>query len=408
MQAEKTAEKTVEAQATRQFKVIQLTPLGNSTDLALPEQPVLLDEPKPSFWRRHLLFLLFFVLPVAAGSTYYGFIAADQYAVETSYVVRTLNSSMAINPLTILGQSQSFARSEEDTQAINVFMQSRDAAAQLGDLIRKDLGQSKVDIFARYPAPFMADTLEHLYEAFQRQITIKMEGSTGISTLEVRAYDPQHAFELSTRLLQLGEGLINKMNKRAQEDTVKVAREIVQDAEDKLRVQQMRMLAFRNREMILDPQAESVASYELLGQLMGRVAQEEANLGQIMATSPKSPQIASIQERIKAYKQEIERQRARVVGGKDSLANKLAEFEQITLERELATKTLASAMASLETARQEALRQQYYLETIVKPSMPDQARYPKRILSILVVMILSFCVYWIVRKSADLINEHQQ
>src|SRR5262249_30005605 len=103
---------------------------------------------------------------------------------------------------------------------------------------------------------------------------------------------------------------------------------------------------------------------------------------------------------------QIVEQRNLVAGGDKSLAPKLAEYEKLTLERELATRSFVSALLSLEGARQESHRKQLYLERIVKPNLPDKAAYPKPLRSILFVLIVCFALYWILFALADVIRDH--
>lgn len=88
------------------------------------------------------------------------------------------------------------------------------------------------------------------------------------------------------------------------------------------------------------------------------------------------------------------------------MASKLAEFDMLMLDRQLAAKSLEAAVAQFESARQE-MQQQLYLETIVEPNLADQPLYPRRILSILFVLGLSLCDYWMVKGFAGTVLEHQ-
>jgi capsular polysaccharide transport system permease protein len=77
------------------------------------------------------------------------------------------------------------------------------------------------------------------------------------------------------------------------------------------------------------------------------------------------------------------------------------------LDRELSARELEAAEAQLTSARQDVERQQFYLQRIVEPNLADQAQYPRRLLGILIVAGISFCVFWIARTLAQNIWEHQ-
>ncbi len=95
--------------------------------------------------------------------------------------------------------------------------------------------------------------------------------------------------------------------------------------------------------------------------------------------SPHSPQIPLFRERVTALQQQIDHERGSLAGDDRSLAPRIAEYERLTLQRSFAERSYVSALALLEAARLDALRQQAYLEQVVEPRAADEARYPWRL-----------------------------
>jgi capsular polysaccharide transport system permease protein len=56
---------------------------------------------------------------------------------------------------------------------------------------------------------------------------------------------------------------------------------------------------------------------------------------------------------------------------------------------------LTAANTSLETARADAQKQQFYLERVVEPNRPDDSALPHRLKRILVVFGATLCLYFI-------------
>ena len=87
------------------------------------------------------------------------------------------------------------------------------------------------------------------------------------------------------------------------------------------------------------------------------------------------------------------------MGGEGAvLARQLASFERLMLEREFADKQLASATASLETARLEAQRQQLFLSRIVEPNLAVYPLYPRKltnVASIIVGLTIAYGIGWL-------------
>jgi capsular polysaccharide transport system permease protein len=116
-------------------------------------------------------------------------------------------------------------------------------------------------------------------------------------------------------------------------------------------------------------------------------------LDQTMAAAPGSPGVPSLRNRIGALAEQIAAERARVAGNDDALAGKIAAYERIALDRQFADQALASAMLTLELARQEARRQVIYIETIAAPNRPDEPTEPRRWRAIATVAFSGFAVF---------------
>jgi capsular polysaccharide transport system permease protein len=106
-----------------------------------------------------------------------------------------------------------------------------------------------------------------------------------------------------------------------------------------------------------------------------------------------------LQRHIAALETQILAERTRISDPSTGLANKLADYERLTLEREFAKQALTAASASLDTARTEARRQQLYLERVVEPNEPDYAMMPERpraVLTIFGLNVLALLVAWLI------------
>jgi capsular polysaccharide transport system permease protein len=64
-------------------------------------------------------------------------------------------------------------------------------------------------------------------------------------------------------------------------------------------------------------------------------------------------------------------------------------------EQDFAQQTLVAASTALEQARAEAQKQQFYLERVVDPNLPDSPELPNRLKDILIAFGVSLCLYFI-------------
>jgi capsular polysaccharide transport system permease protein len=350
---------------------------------------------------------VFVLLPTLLAGIYYFAIASDLYMAETKFVVR----SQAQAPTSMLGtllQHAGLVRSTDDTFSVQDFMLSRDAVRDLEnrDHLRDIFNRPGADFITRFPNLFSGSTFEALYRHYGDFVAVTFDSLTGVSTLRVKAYRPEDAQAVATALLGYGEGLINKLNARAEHDSVELARDDVALAEQRLAGIQSQFTELRVREQILDPKLTTTGIYDTMKQVTAAQVTAQTRLAQLTKDSPGSPDIPLLRTRIAALDQQIAEAQGKVTGDGSSVAVKLADFERLSLDRELAEKALASASASLEQARIEAQRQQLYLERVVEPNLADYPLYPRRLVSFIMVLVSCSVAYGIAWLLIAGVREH--
>jgi capsular polysaccharide transport system permease protein len=306
-------------------------------------------------------------------------------------------------------ESQGLSRANDGTYAVNDYVVSRDIVERLvaNDHLRDVLARPEGDFINRYPNFYTRDNRENLFEHYKTMVTARIDGATGISTVRVVAFRAEDARAIAVAVLQYAEGLINRLNQRAFDDTERYAQSIVEREKSNIARIEANLAAFRNASRSVDPGAESVAGFEMIGKMTTEVALLRATLQQQMALSPASPGIGALRERIRSYQTEIDRQKLEIVGSNKSLAAKLAEYEKLELDRELGARGLGLAMVGLANARQDARQQHLYLQTIVEPNLADEAEYPRQVIGMLIAFVLCLGLYATLRSLWLITLEHR-
>jgi len=351
-----------------------------------------------AFIRRHVAVGLLVVLPTILAVIYFGLIATPRYESEAKFVVRG-PSSQSMDQIANMVAGSSIVRSADDAYAVIEYMLSRDAMRQLEseDGLLDVINRPEADFWWRYPGWIWPANEEHLFKHYLRFVSVTYDDTTGICTLDVQAFRPEDAQKIADALLRYGEVLVNKLNVRAQNDAIETAQREVVASKIRALAELDKVTAFRKRESVLDPMLVSKDALETIGRLALDEAETNANLGEMLKSSPQSPQVSSLRQRITALENQITKERQALAGGDGSMAPLLAEYERLMLEREFADRTFVSALNMLEAARVDALRQRLYLDRISNPSIPDYAAYPYRLIFIVVTFLLCGAVYRIAR-----------
>lgn len=343
-------------------------------------------------------------VPTLIACIFFGLLASDRYISEAEFVVRGVSSKRATG-LEMFFQTFGVSRAMDDTNAVQNFILSRDAVRALEQKIplREYFSNKKGDFFSRFPRFLRGAAFEDLYYYYQDRVSVIQDSSKGITNLRVVTFDPKEAQTLASTLLQMAEEMVNRMNARAQSDALNSLENERALAEAKLIETQRNLTEFRTREMLIDPAKNSSSVLDTITTLTTEMTRTMAQLAETARVSPSSPALPSLRAKIDSLRRSIEGERNSMTGDNTALASKVAEYEQLTLRRQMAERSLAGASTSLEIARQEARRQHIYLEQIVSPNLPDEAGEPERLRMIATIFVLSFAisaVIWILLAGA--------
>tara|TARA_A100001391_G_scaffold188957_1_gene159910 strand:- start:1859 stop:3022 length:1164 start_codon:yes stop_codon:yes gene_type:complete len=346
--------------------------------------------------KRWRWFGLFVVLPSLLATGYYGFWAADVYVSESSFVIKAPNKKQSTGgSLSAILQTTGLNRGEAEAGEVIGYLHSRDALKDLSERIdvRAVFASPEADYFSRFPLIYQSDTFEDLYNYYLGMVSAMPSGEASLTELTVKAYTPGEAQALNLALLDLSEDLVNQLNQRVNSQAIADAEARVETAQKRTRDARIALGAYRNASEILDPQQQGLSVLTVSDGLIVQEAALRAQLAEMQRSAPQHPSIPALRERIAAVSQQVAAQTGRAVGNPDALASRLTEYENLMVEQEFATQTLTAANAALEQARVEALEQQYYIERVVEPNLPDAPILPTRIKSILAVIFASLCLY---------------
>lgn len=347
---------------------------------------------------RRRWFFLFVVLPTLLASVYYGLIASDLYVSQSRFVIKAPGQkSMPTATLANLIQTSGLTGGEQETKEVMDYIRSR---AALSDLqrqmnIRARYENAGADFLSRFPRPFHEASFENFFKYYQSMIEVGPDTESGVAVLEVHAFRPQDARDINARLLALSEDLVNRLNQRAEHRAVTEAEQRVAQAEARVRRARVALAGFRNSQDLIDPAKQATGVLDISNKLITEHAALQAQLDLMQRVAPANPSIPALRARISALGAEIAAQNAKVVGTPTGIASKVAGYENLLAEQEFAQATLTAASTSLEQARDEAQKQQFYLERVVDPNLPDSAELPNRLRDILIVFGASLCFYFI-------------
>jgi capsular polysaccharide transport system permease protein len=350
------------------------------------------------------------MLPTILAGVYLGGFAQDRYLSVASFVIRTAAKPTGSSGFGALLQMVGFSRSDDDVFSIQDFMRSREAIDKLGAQLplREYFSHSGRDFNFRYPSALYGDTSEEFYKYVQNFIDVIYSTTTGITTLTVQAFRPEDSHAMATTLLSLAEDKVNELNARIRGDAIRVAQEEVANSEGRLTNAMVDVTTFRNKEMMIDPTKSSTILADLIGQLGTDLATTQSLTKEKESNSPNDPGLSPLRQRAAALQNQIQSERGKIADDSTGLADKLAGYERLTMERDFAQDALKRSLNALDAARADARRQQLFLERVVSPDRADYPLAPRKGWSLFTVFALNaigLTVFYLLRNG---LREHAQ
>ncbi len=288
------------------------------------------------------LFLATVVVPTALSILYFGPIASDVYITESKFVVRSPQKSSPLSMGDVFGKI-GFSKSDDDSYSVRDYITSRDALNTLNQEIKIK------DIYS-----------QSSIDVFNRYPGLKFWDNS---------LERFHSYYLEHIGVQVdGSSSISTLTVRAYtaEDATKINQRLVDMSE------------------------------ALVNRLNERARQD------LIKTA--NDEVILAKTKLEKISLQLTQLRSQKTGNEPD--KQVAQLQGLALERDFADKQLATALASLEQARTEALRKQLYIERVVQASQPDKAMEPRRIKGIFTTFILGLIAWGVLSLMISGIKEH--
>lgn len=358
---------------------------------------------------KQFLFVGIVFIPTVLSTIYFGLIASDVFISESKFIVRAPQQQVSGSALGVLLQGTSFARAQDDSYTVQDYIQSRssikDVAEQI-DIINV-YKSNNIDWFSKFDFLGFDDSFESFYKYISKRVKVSQNSFSSITTLRVKAYTPEDALEINDLILGNAEELVNELNIRARRDLIKFAEEDVAFAKKRADQDSRNLANYRNDNQIVDPEKQSLIQLQVISKMQDELVKAKSLLTQIKVSAPKNPQIPSLENMISSIEEEIINELQKSTGKEESFSSQSPDYQRLIAESIFSEKQLAAALLALDSAITEARKQQFYLERIVDPILPDKAIEPKRLTSIIATILISLAMWGLVSLLLGSIREHR-
>ena len=343
-------------------------------------------------------FLIVVALPLLLAGVYLFFVAADQYVAEFRFALRSAEPEPRV-PAMFFQESPAPTLTLLDSYIVVQYLASRAAVDDLDAILdlRTMFSRPEADWLARLDLPV---SVEELVKYWKGQIDAFFDATNGTIVVRARAFTRQDALSLAEGILAASKRLVNELSTRARRDTLRNAKEEVSRSERRLKSALTQLRDFRDREGLIDPRKTAEATSALAGRVRDELVRADTELSTLKHyMRDDAPSVKMLEARI----QSLEAQRRSVESEvtdtektrSEALSRVMGSYEQLEAERTFAENAYQRALQALDRSRMNADRQQVYLASFVRPTLPEKALYPRRLLSLTVVFVIAFGVWGI-------------
>jgi capsular polysaccharide transport system permease protein len=339
--------------------------------------------------------ILAVVVPTIVAAWYMFFVAADQYHSTVGFTVRSENATSSLDVMGTLSTLTGGSASSSDTDVLNQFIQSQEMVAII---------DRRLDLRAIYSRPEFdpvfsfrpGGSIEDLLRYWGRMVSISYDARMGLIEVTAFAFDPDDAQAIATAVLEESARMINALAAVARADATRYAEQELAFAIERLKAAREAVTEFRSRTQLVDPNADIQGQMGLLNTLQAELANQLIEYDLLRDTAREGdPRVEQALRRIAVIEARIaeERRKFSVGGigpGGEDYATLVAEFERLTVDREVAEESYKAALIAVDTARAEAQRQNRYLAAFVNPTRAERSDYPSRLLITLLTALFSF------------------
>ena len=335
-------------------------------------------------WQRS--FSLLVLLPLCVLTVYFLMVCSERYVAEARFAVKG-NESTQFDVFSGLAGIPNQGSSSIDSFILQEYFGSRALVEQIEKEIPLEVlfNRERVDAWSRMGYGL---SMEDKVMYWRKRVRSSYDPTTTITLLRVTAFRSEDAVILAKAIMRHSERLINQLSEQARNDELAFAQQEVTLAEKRVTQARQAMSAFRNKYRHVDPTQAATAKMALIAELEGQVAAHQAELKASLAfMNAKAPAVQTLRRTIHALRAQIKKEKE-TVGGTDRVESEkisqiFSNYEPLLVEQTFAERAYASALASLETARVEAVRKHRYLASFVEPMLPQEALEPNRWKSVL-------------------------
>lgn len=351
---------------------------------------------------------VFAILPWLFFLVYQLFIMSPRFESQAQIIVQQPDAATTLDPAMAMLSGLGVPTTNTDTELVKAYIYSQDMIGYLDETIdlQNHWKSTEADFFSRLRSD---STQEDFRDFYLKHVLVEIDDASSVVTIKVQAFDSNYALDLNNTIVDRAEWYINEIGHQLAKEQLKFVQSEHQLVEQKLRKAQSSLLNFQQQHNLLDPEAEGMAVQQITYGMESALANKQAELKALLnVMNENAPQVLSLKNEISALRDQLLNQRDKLSDSDNqvmTLSQVLAKFTDYKIDMDIALKSYASSLISLEKSRVEAYRQLKYLVVVETPTKPESHTYPLVLYNITLFGVIALMLFGIVKIVRTTIHE---
>lgn len=352
-------------------------------------------------------FLVFVLVPVIIFALYLSLFASPRYLSQAQFLVQQNSQTPSFDPTLSMLAGFSGGSERNDPELVKAYIYSADMLQYLEQNIDfvEHYTSDEFDVFSRLSSDA---TLEERLSYLHDHIEVSIDPTSMILTINVQAFNAEFAHSLNTVVTERAEWFINEIGQNLAKSQLEFIESDHARVENRFKEAQTQLLSFQREYNLLDPEAEGLALQQITFALESQIAAKSAELNALKGSmSDRAPMVMKTEEELNSLRRQLRAERNRLTntGNEEVLVGEneigvndiLAKFSDYKINLEFALQAYTASKVSLEASRIEAYQQLKHLVRIQSPTTPEDAKYPRIIYNIALLLVSLIIVFGITK-----------
>jgi len=344
--------------------------------------------------------------PTIASAIYFAIIAPPEYKAVMEFTIRG-RLQPAPDILSGLGLPGG-GNATNDAYAVIDYLMSDKTVSLLRARYKFSEAYSR---FTLDPTAYLAPNtpVEWVTRYWDHKLKAEYDPTQDVTTVSVIAYTPQDALKLAQGVLQASSDVVNVLNAKVQQGSLRQAVEQVAATKRDFDAAKERVTTLEGRVNALTYNTVALESEAQIAAIDSALAQLNVNLGTIVATyKADAPQTKAVQDQIAALTQARAVAKAKAMSAPGLTASQHdAEIQAAQNDMLFSEKSYLSAEANLVAAEPES-QDKNFVVAFLPPHLPQQSDYWERFLYVIAVFVASVVLFGVAALSYSVVKDHIQ